>query len=329
MATFGIVGCGNITSLTWAPHLAQDPLVDHVIYHDIDHTRAQALAGQHGGRAYARLDELLAQRPDGVVVATSPAAHARVALDALASGAHVIVEKPFAMQLSEAEDVIDAAQARSLTVYVPFIQLLTAADALAEVRAGLIGTVQTIECRFRQRAPGVRAIDDQGSHAIAFALACLGWAPATRVWALSVGETDILVFTAGDAIVTARLECGAPIAEAASLSARVTGSAGELLIPLRTTQTPPDADCRPRLITSASTQPRYLAEVMPVEVARAEQVSTWVRSLAAGTPLPGSGANACLVQSVEDAARKSAGLGGAVVVPTPPRPVGAELTTQG
>lgn len=49
-------------------------------------------------------------RPDAVIVATPPGSHADYCLRALASGAHVICEKPFVASLAEADAIIDAAR---------------------------------------------------------------------------------------------------------------------------------------------------------------------------------------------------------------------------
>src|SRR4051812_31682396 len=60
--------------------------------------RADAFAGYAGTRAYPSLPALLAgAQPDVVHVCTPPGAHADGACEALDAGAHVYVEKPFAL----------------------------------------------------------------------------------------------------------------------------------------------------------------------------------------------------------------------------------------
>ncbi|HET9258058.1 MAG TPA: Gfo/Idh/MocA family oxidoreductase [Pseudonocardiaceae bacterium] len=56
------------------------------------------------------LDDVLS-RVDAVVVATPPTAHAPVALRALRQGRHVLVEKPLATTVEDAEEMVDAAAA--------------------------------------------------------------------------------------------------------------------------------------------------------------------------------------------------------------------------
>lgn len=62
----------------------------------------------------------LIERPDVdlIVVSTPPSAHARWALAAIEAGKHVVVEKPFAIRTSEADEVLAAAEAAGLLAVV-------------------------------------------------------------------------------------------------------------------------------------------------------------------------------------------------------------------
>jgi predicted dehydrogenase len=67
-------------------------------------------------RALTDLDEALAV--DGVVamsIATPPHTHAELAIAAARAGKHVLCEKPFAMDVAEAESMLDAATAAGVT----------------------------------------------------------------------------------------------------------------------------------------------------------------------------------------------------------------------
>ncbi|MGI8595610.1 MAG: Gfo/Idh/MocA family protein, partial [Solirubrobacteraceae bacterium] len=65
------------------------------------------------------LDALLERaRPEVVVIATPPQSHADLCVQALEAGAHVICEKPFVMNLDEADRVLDAARAAGRQVAV-------------------------------------------------------------------------------------------------------------------------------------------------------------------------------------------------------------------
>ncbi len=81
----------------------------------LDHAQAAA-----PGVATTMSAEELIQRDDVdlVVVSTPPAAHARWALAAISAGKHVVVEKPFAIRTSEADEVLAAARAGGLQAVV-------------------------------------------------------------------------------------------------------------------------------------------------------------------------------------------------------------------
>lgn len=58
------------------------------------------------------------EHPDLVAIATDSGSHARIALDCLEAGSHVLIEKPMALSLQEADQIIDTARACGLQVGV-------------------------------------------------------------------------------------------------------------------------------------------------------------------------------------------------------------------
>lgn len=58
------------------------------------------------------------QNPDAVVIATPPDTHFNLAWEALARGAHVLVEKPMAMKTTEAAELIELAIKKQRTLMV-------------------------------------------------------------------------------------------------------------------------------------------------------------------------------------------------------------------
>lgn len=112
----GIIGCGAIV----AQYLQTLPSLPAVRLHavaDLDFSRAQAVAaGQDGVKALS-VDELLADPAvDTVLNLTIPAAHAEVALRAIAAGKHVYGEKPLAATTAEARTVLERAAAAGVRV---------------------------------------------------------------------------------------------------------------------------------------------------------------------------------------------------------------------
>ncbi len=76
-----------------------------------DETAAKKVAERYGvPQVYARWEELLERaRPAIVVIAAPPALHKPIALQAFAGGAHVLCEKPLAMDAAEAQAMVQAA----------------------------------------------------------------------------------------------------------------------------------------------------------------------------------------------------------------------------
>jgi predicted dehydrogenase len=138
----GVVGAGNI-SAQYSTCLARLPQLRVTAVCDLQADRAEALAAQHEGARALPLPELLAAEDvDVVLVLTLPATHADVALDALAAGKHVYVEKPIATSVAEGRELVKAAATAGLRVgCAPDTVLGTGVQtARAVVDAGRIGT---------------------------------------------------------------------------------------------------------------------------------------------------------------------------------------------
>ena len=105
----GIVGLGVI-SAQYLETLGAHPGVRITATADLDRARAEAVAAQHPGCRALSVDELVADpEVQTVINLTIPAAHAQVALAALAAGTGVFGEKPLAATLPDARRVMAAA----------------------------------------------------------------------------------------------------------------------------------------------------------------------------------------------------------------------------
>lgn len=93
--------------------------------------RAAALAAQTGGQATADLEAAL-DGADAVVIAASSAAHASLAQTVIAAGKPVLIEKPFAVTLPEAEAVINAAERAGVPVATGHVERFNPAFIAAQ-----------------------------------------------------------------------------------------------------------------------------------------------------------------------------------------------------
>lgn len=110
-------------------------------------------------RAVPTLDDALADPDIGLVVLATPnALHVPQALAALDAGKAVVIDKPFALDLAEARAVAAKAAAAGLLLSV-FHNRRWDADFLAlraELDAGRLGAIHTVESRFDRYRPEVR-----------------------------------------------------------------------------------------------------------------------------------------------------------------------------
>jgi len=83
--------------------------------------RSRETADGWGVRGYADLAELLADRPEVVHVCTPNATHVGYALAAIEAGIHVVVEKPLATSVADAQMLADAAASAGVVATVPFV----------------------------------------------------------------------------------------------------------------------------------------------------------------------------------------------------------------
>jgi UDP-2-acetamido-3-amino-2,3-dideoxy-glucuronate N-acetyltransferase len=86
---------------------------------------------------------------DAVVIAAPAPAHASLALKAIAAGKHIFVEKPLALNVSDAQRVVDTAESAGVTVFVGHVLLYhPAVRAMLEcIGRGEIGHVRHLRSR--------------------------------------------------------------------------------------------------------------------------------------------------------------------------------------
>lgn len=110
----GIVGCGAVANMKHLPALAR---LDHVrlVGFCSAHTQSARAAleqyGAEGARVYQTAEALFADPKIEVVhICTPNSTHARLAIEALEAGKHVMCEKPMATSAADAEAMINAAK---------------------------------------------------------------------------------------------------------------------------------------------------------------------------------------------------------------------------
>lgn len=162
MFKIGIIGCGKIAQVRHIPEYASHPQAELAGYYDLNVERARELAARYGGTAYGSYEDMLADPSiDAVSVCVANDAHARITIEALHAGKHVLCEKPMAMRLEECEAMVKASKDTGRYLMVGHNQRLAKAHARARklVEEGAIGDIVTFKSNFAHGGPETWSID--------------------------------------------------------------------------------------------------------------------------------------------------------------------------
>jgi predicted dehydrogenase len=196
----GIVGCGNVMDGAYMPTIRKLNLFEQVSEVTAAcHTRRdrceKILAKWGIGTFTEDYRELChSEDVDLVLVLTSMQAHGTIVKEALEAGKHVLVEKPMATTLAEAEDVLQVAKkASGHLACAPFVVLSpTYQNIWHKVQTGDVGKVCLARARYGWSGPdwspsfyrhGGGCITDLAVYAITSLTGILG--PARRVTAMT------------------------------------------------------------------------------------------------------------------------------------------------
>jgi predicted dehydrogenase len=156
MIRFGLLGCGRIakrhSDLLGGHHIEGATLAAVC---DPVRPRAEAIAAKFGVPAYSDIDEFLARKDiDAVAVLTPSGMHAAHVVACAKAGKHVVVEKPMALRLQDADDMIRACDEAGVKLFIVKqnrfnVPVVKAREALEAGRFGrlVLGTVRVRWCR--------------------------------------------------------------------------------------------------------------------------------------------------------------------------------------
>ena len=156
MLKFGLVGCGRIAKRH--SELLGHNQIDNaslVAVCDIDEEKAKKIGEQFNVPYYTDMDEMMQKESiDVVSVLTESGYHAKHVINLAKYGKHIVVEKPMALTLDDADAMIRACDENSCKLFVvkqnrfnvPVVKLREAMDA---ERFGklVLGTVRVRWCR--------------------------------------------------------------------------------------------------------------------------------------------------------------------------------------
>lgn len=156
MLKFALVGCGRIATrhsdLLGGKKIKGAELVAVA---DLQIERAQKLGTKFNVPAYADMHEMMQkEKPDVVTVLTQSGLHAEHVADLAQYGAHIIVEKPMALTLEDADTMIETCDRHGVKLFVVKqnrfnVPVIALREALEAGRFGklVMGTVRVRWCR--------------------------------------------------------------------------------------------------------------------------------------------------------------------------------------
>jgi predicted dehydrogenase len=145
---FAVVGVGANVFNMHAPALQSSGQIEIAAVCDVNLAAAERQAERFGCPYFADHREMLAAvRPEAVSVLAPHPFHATIAIDCLHAGAHVLVEKPIAVHVAEADRMIDAAAqaGRLLAVNLQHRTRGEIRTAKKLIESGRLGQIQRVE----------------------------------------------------------------------------------------------------------------------------------------------------------------------------------------
>ena len=156
MLNFALIGCGRIakrhSELLGNGQIAGGRLVAVC---DIVESKARAIGGRFNVPVYTDMHEMIrSEQVDVVVVLTESGLHAKHVIELAPYGKHVVVEKPMALKLDDADAMIQACDKFGVRLFVVKqnrfnVPVMKAREALESGRFGklVLGTVRVRWCR--------------------------------------------------------------------------------------------------------------------------------------------------------------------------------------
>lgn len=151
----GVVGVGEISVESHLPILRSLGSVELVAVCDRQLTLAKDVAARFGiRRVYGDLGEMLSkEKLDVADICTPPRTHAPLSIQAMEAGCNVLCEKPMAMSVQEADQIVDSSRKNGVKFCVAHQNLCNPVVIKARelVERGAMGEILHVEARTYER----------------------------------------------------------------------------------------------------------------------------------------------------------------------------------
>lgn len=188
----GVIGAGAM-GVNHIRTYSQMPGVELAGISDVDKNRVEVLSKEYGTCGFTDYNELLKQDLDAVSIVVPTTLHRKVSLDVINSGTNLLVEKPIADTIENAETIIAAANKEDLTLMIGHIERFNPAVMKMKqiIDNGELGKIVSISTRrvgpYNPRIRDVGVILDIGVHDIDI-VSYLYDSPVAEVYAIAGKE---------------------------------------------------------------------------------------------------------------------------------------------
>lgn len=151
----GIVGCGKVAKGIHIPALLKVKGIEVTAVCDINEEEAKRTAKMFNiDKSYADLLDMLKRETlEMVDICTPPEMHAPMAIQAMEEGCHVLLEKPMASNVREADEILMASKRNGVKICVVhnYLFMPIAMEAVSLVERGELGDMIGTDIKFLDR----------------------------------------------------------------------------------------------------------------------------------------------------------------------------------
>ncbi|MCR3922142.1 MAG: Gfo/Idh/MocA family oxidoreductase [Firmicutes bacterium] len=147
----GIMGTSDIAFRRFLPALLKQSEFKYTGVASRVYSNTEKFTKPYGGKGYNSYNELIEDSEvDAIYVPLPPALHYEWAMKALKRGKHVLLEKPFTIELQHTKEILDLARAKELTVHENYMFIYhSQLERIKEiVNDGLLGHVRLYRIAF-------------------------------------------------------------------------------------------------------------------------------------------------------------------------------------
>ena len=154
-----VVGCGRMGSIR-AAMASTHPAVAYLAVSDRDRARAERVGKEVGADLVSddNSEVIRDERVGAVIVSTSEAEHAAPAIEALGLGKPVLVEKPIALTIADADRMIEASEKSGAALHVAY--------SLRFNRSYLVGKQQLLDGKLGRIVAGTSRLYNTKAHGL-------------------------------------------------------------------------------------------------------------------------------------------------------------------